>query len=80
MFSKDKAAAKNPKSSDATEEDAAPIDILVDIIIGLLEQSTVYMRTVANHAFGLLARSVQESTVNHILAVSGHYHKLKFTT
>jgi DNA polymerase phi len=46
------------KSSD-TGLISEPIDVLVDAIIGLLEQSTAYLRSVANLAFTLLSSIVQ---------------------
>ncbi|KAI0691182.1 DNA polymerase phi-domain-containing protein [Cytidiella melzeri] len=61
-----------PVSASATDdaEDAAtePVDVLVDSIIGFLEQATAYMRAVANQVFSLLSESVRESTVELILA------------
>ncbi|KAJ7098057.1 DNA polymerase phi-domain-containing protein [Mycena belliarum] len=52
------------------EADAAvpePVDILVDTIIGFLEKSTAYMRTVGNQVFSLISSFVQESTIDLIL-------------
>ena len=46
-----------------------PVDVLVDTVIGFLEQATAYMRAVANQVFSLLSASVQESTIDLILAV-----------
>ena len=46
-----------------------PIDVLVDAIIGLLEQSTAYLRSVANQAFSLLSGAVQETAIDLILTV-----------
>ncbi|KAI0648248.1 DNA polymerase phi-domain-containing protein [Trametes meyenii] len=45
----------------------APIDVLVDTVIGFLEKGTAYMRAVANQVFLLLSSSVQESTIDLIL-------------
>ncbi|KAI0668533.1 DNA polymerase phi-domain-containing protein [Trametes maxima] len=45
----------------------APIDVLVDTVIGFLEKGTAYMRAVANQVFSLLSSSVQESTIDLIL-------------
>ena len=47
-----------------------PVDVLVDNVIGFLEEATAYMRTVANQVFSLLSGSVKESTVDLIVAVS----------
>jgi DNA polymerase phi len=54
-------------SEDVTDE---PVDILVDTIIGFLEKSTAYIRTVGNQVFSLLAGSVKNTTIDLILAVS----------
>ncbi|KAI0654742.1 DNA polymerase phi-domain-containing protein [Cubamyces menziesii] len=45
----------------------APIDVLVDAVIGFLEKGTAYMRAVANQVFALLSGAVQESTIDLIL-------------
>lgn len=52
------------------EVKSAPVDILVDIVIGLLEQSTSYTRVVANQVFSMLTGLVQESTIELIVTVS----------
>ncbi|KIK59830.1 hypothetical protein GYMLUDRAFT_44297 [Collybiopsis luxurians FD-317 M1] len=44
-----------------------PMDIIVDIIIGFMEKSTVYMRTVANQVFSLISGEVKGSTIDLIL-------------
>ncbi|KAI0637371.1 DNA polymerase phi-domain-containing protein [Trametes polyzona] len=46
----------------------APIDVLVDAVIGFLEKGTAYMRAVANQVFSLLSGAVQESTIDLILS------------
>jgi DNA polymerase phi len=63
---------KSRKSTDQTDAEptSEPIDVLVDSIIGLLEQSTAYLRSVANQAFSLLSSAVQKTTVDLILTVS----------
>ena len=55
---------------DVTDE---PVDILVDTIIGFLEKSTAYIRTVGNQVFSLLSGSVKDTTIDLILAVSQSY-------
>lgn len=55
------------------EGEEAPIDVLVDAIIGLLEKSGALLRAVANQAFALLSGSVQESTVELILKVCNSF-------
>ncbi|KAI0340127.1 hypothetical protein BDW22DRAFT_1486396 [Trametopsis cervina] len=62
---KDKAIAG---ATDESDDAPAPVDVLVDTVIGFLERATAYMRAVANQAFALLSGSVQESTVDLILA------------
>lgn len=66
-----KAKTKKPRKS--VDEDAEPlpepVDVLVDTIIGFLEKSTAYMRTVGNQVFALLSSSVQESTIDLIISV-----------
>lgn len=71
MLLADKKKKKDRKtkepSEDVTDE---PVDILVDTIIGFLEKSTAYIRTVGNQVFSLLAGSVKNTTIDLILAVS----------
>jgi len=50
-------------------EESAPVDLLVDVIIGFLEKSTTYMRTVGNQVFSLLSESVKDSTIDLIVTV-----------
>lgn len=54
-------------SAEPAEE---PVDVLVDTIIGFLEKSTSYMRTVGNQVFSLLTSSMKEGTIDLILTVS----------
>jgi DNA polymerase phi len=56
-------------ATDADNDALEPVDVLVDTVIGFLEQATAYMRAVANQVFSLLSESVRESTVDLILAV-----------
>src|SRR5882762_6470003 len=74
MFvSGNKKARKAPKPSGGTDKSVSePIDVFVDSIIGLLEQSTAYLRSVANQAFSLLSSAVQETTIDLILTVRLH--------
>lgn len=57
------------ESSNNAESASEPIDILVDSIIGFMEQSTAYLRSVGNLAFSLLSGTVQETTIDLILTV-----------
>jgi len=45
-----------------------PIDVFVDTIIGFLEKSTTYLRTISNQSFSLLSASVRDTTIDLILA------------
>ncbi|KAJ3538218.1 hypothetical protein NM688_g6552 [Phlebia brevispora] len=64
-----KKSKKSRKSSGGAEPDEPkPVDVLVDTLIGFLEEATAYMRAVANQVFTLLSGSVQESTIDLILA------------
>lgn len=73
---KERKEKKAKKGKEAAQEDAPveeehePIDVLTDVIIGFLEASTSYMRTIANVAFGYLSALVKESTVDLLVAVS----------
>lgn len=71
-------AEKNMKtkepSKDAVDE---PVDVLVDTIIGYLEKSTAYIRTVGNQVFSLLSGSVKDTTIDLILAVR-QFHLIIF--
>lgn len=63
---KKKEKAKETANEEATNE---PVDVLVDTVIGFLEKSTAYMRTVGNQVFSLLAGSVKETTIDLIVTV-----------
>ena len=74
MFPEGPKKQKKPRKSAADgqgedSDDAEPVDILVDTVIGFLEQATAYMRAVANQVFSLLSESVRESTIDLIVAV-----------
>ncbi|KJA27489.1 hypothetical protein HYPSUDRAFT_35394 [Hypholoma sublateritium FD-334 SS-4] len=60
---------KKSKQAEDTHEEAMeePVDVLVDTIIGFLEESTSYMRTIGNEVFSLLSGSVKESTIDLIV-------------
>jgi DNA polymerase phi len=65
-------ARKSSRDADVVESVSEPIDVLVDSIIGFLDQSTAYLRSVANQAFSLLSSAVQKTTIELILTVSSH--------
>ncbi|KAK0210612.1 DNA polymerase phi-domain-containing protein [Desarmillaria ectypa] len=71
LFPRNKIGKKSKKAAakvdDDDEEAPEPIDGLIDIIIGLLEKPTVYLRTIANHAFASLSSLVKESSIDLIL-------------
>ena len=70
FFPSGKKSKKSQRSGDGTDESAPePIDSLVDLIIGFMEKSTAYLRTIGNQAFALLSDAVKESTVDLILTV-----------
>jgi DNA polymerase phi len=64
-------------ASPALEDTEQPIDVLVDTIIGFLEKSTAYMRTVSNQVFAMLSGETRESTIDLILTVSVYQAELK---
>lgn len=84
MFPEGKKSKKSRKSATVDAGDSAepePVDVFVDTIIGFLEKSTAYMRTVGNQVFALLSGVVQESTIDLIVTVSfftfwGGFHDL----
>lgn len=61
---------EDSKKSKKDEDEAIPIDVLTDEIIGLLEQSSHYWRTIGNRTFEMLSSLVQETTINLIISVS----------
>jgi len=64
--SKKKERKANGTGEEVTDE---PVDVLVDTIIGFLEKSTAYMRTVGNQVFSLLSGSVKETTIDLVVTV-----------
>ncbi|THG98713.1 hypothetical protein EW026_g3515 [Hermanssonia centrifuga] len=70
MFPAESKKTKKSRRPSTTTEDEGPepIDVLVDTVIGFLEQATAYMRAVANQVFSLLSSAVCESTIDLILA------------
>ncbi|KAI0031491.1 DNA polymerase phi-domain-containing protein [Vararia minispora EC-137] len=64
-----KKKSKNTDTQDVKQEgDPDPIDVLVDIIIGFLDKSTAFTRTVGNQGFSFLSGCIKASTVDLILA------------
>ncbi|KAF5391416.1 hypothetical protein D9757_001957 [Collybiopsis confluens] len=60
---------KPSKKGSASAQDDIPeaVDIIVDTIIGFMEKSTTYMRTIGNQVFSLISGEVKSSTINLIL-------------
>ncbi|KAF9246115.1 DNA polymerase phi-domain-containing protein [Melanogaster broomeanus] len=69
MFLSEKTSKKSKKvkSEPLSDADAQPIDILVDVIIGFLENASAFTRSVANESFSRVSSAVQGSTVDLIL-------------
>lgn len=61
-----KKASKKEKK-EVEEDFQEPINLLVDIIVGLLEHSSSFSRTMANQSFAMLTSLVTDSTVDLIL-------------
>ncbi|KAJ7582854.1 DNA polymerase phi-domain-containing protein [Mycena floridula] len=59
---------KTKARTSSDEAEPLPVDVMVDVIIGFLEKSTAYMKTMANHVFALLSSSVEAPTIDLILA------------
>lgn len=72
LFPRNKTGKKSKKAAKVDDDNEAldPIDGLIDIIIGLLEKPTGYLRTIANQAFASLTPLVKESSIDLILTVS----------
>ncbi|KAJ6630633.1 DNA polymerase phi-domain-containing protein [Mycena sp. CBHHK59/15] len=68
FFDKKKSKKKRKAVEESEDAPLEPVDILVDTIIGFLEKSTAYMRTVGNQVFSLISSSVQGSTIDLILS------------
>ncbi|KAI6005472.1 DNA polymerase phi-domain-containing protein [Pisolithus albus] len=68
MFAGKKSSKKKGQQSALPADDGPePIDILVDLLIGYLENASAYTRSVANEAFSHVTGAVQESTIDLIL-------------
>ncbi|CAE7157151.1 unnamed protein product [Rhizoctonia solani] len=55
------------KSKTTEDEEHSAIDLLIDVIIGMLEKSSAFGKAVAIQAFGLLSGQVESSTIDLIL-------------
>ena len=82
MLLADKKKKKDKKTKESSEDTTdEPVDILVDTIIGFLEKSTAYLRTVGNQVFSLLSGSVKNTTIDLILAVSqSHFYTFRYSS
>ncbi|KAG8748741.1 hypothetical protein FRC10_000132 [Ceratobasidium sp. 414] len=59
--------SKKAKPSSSDDDEHSPIDLLVDTIVGMLEASSGFSRTMATTAFGMLSGRAEKSTVDLIL-------------
>ncbi|CAE6432345.1 unnamed protein product [Rhizoctonia solani] len=55
------------KSKTMEEDEHSPIDLLIDVIIGMLEKSSAFAKAIAVQAFGLLSGRVENTTIDLIL-------------
>ncbi|KAI5982996.1 DNA polymerase phi-domain-containing protein [Pisolithus marmoratus] len=68
MFaSKRSSKKKSQQSTLPADDESEPIAILVDLLIGYLENASAYTRSVANEAFSHVTGAVQQSTIDLIL-------------
>ncbi|KAI6103557.1 DNA polymerase phi-domain-containing protein [Pisolithus sp. B1] len=68
MFaSKKSSKKKSEQSALPADDEPEPIDVLVDLLIGYLENASAYTRSVANEAFSRVTGAAQESTIDLIL-------------
>ncbi|KAF8843637.1 hypothetical protein BDN67DRAFT_945267 [Paxillus ammoniavirescens] len=58
---------KKAKTQPPSDDEPEPIDVLVDVIIGFLEDASAFTRSVANESFSRVSSAVQGSTVDLIL-------------
>lgn len=72
MFSDKKSKKARKGVTDDADMSFEPVDVFVDTIIGFLEKSTAYMRTVGNQVFALLSGSVTDTTIDLIVTVRTH--------
>ncbi|KAG8217899.1 DNA polymerase phi-domain-containing protein [Butyriboletus roseoflavus] len=69
MFSREKMPKKSKSQPmPPFEDEPSSIDILVDVIIGFLENASAFTRSVANESFSRVTNAVQGSTVDLILS------------
>ncbi|KAG9318874.1 DNA polymerase phi-domain-containing protein [Chiua virens] len=72
MFSSEKTPKKTKKAkvqpTPISTNEPLPIDILVDVIIGFLENASAFTRSVANESFSRVTSAVQGGTVDLILS------------
>ncbi|KAF8831365.1 hypothetical protein HHX47_DHR1000710 [Lentinula edodes] len=55
---------------DSDDDGPEPIDAIVDTIIGFMEKSTAYMRTIGNQVFSLISGQVKSSTIDLVLTAA----------
>lgn len=72
-----KSSPKKKKQQTSEEPEPTPVAALVDTLIGYLDKSTSFLRTIANQAFNLLSSLVDRESIDLILTVCfivGHLH------
>jgi DNA polymerase phi len=57
-------------TDDAEEDDAAPIDVLLDVLIALMDKGSNDLRVLANLVVGMVAPAFTSSSIQHLVAVS----------
>ncbi|WVF67165.1 hypothetical protein IAT40_001911 [Kwoniella sp. CBS 6097] len=62
------AAEQDELEEDGEEEDAAPIDSLLDVLIALLEKGSSDLRNLANLVFGMISPAFTESSIKLLTA------------
>lgn len=58
------------KASSSAEDEHAPIDTLLDVLIALLDKGSAELRNLANLIVGMVASAFTPSSIEHLVAVS----------
>ncbi|KAF5365721.1 hypothetical protein D9758_003270 [Tetrapyrgos nigripes] len=67
FLGKSKKKGRKSDIAESSEDVPEPVDMLVDIIIGFMEKSTAYLRTIGKHVFSSLCGAAKDSTIELIL-------------
>ena len=70
MFELKEPLCSEDQATMTESEDPKPVDLVVDTLIGYLEQQTNFLRATANHVFSLITSEVEDTTLDLILKVS----------